>query len=80
MPYKIVPFPPSNDPGSTLQQIISTETVNGYRYVSHQYCDKLTPGSSGCFGFGAKPPGTVHVGFVVFTKEWLNETSSIILD
>jgi hypothetical protein len=68
MSYKIVPFNPSDNPADALQRIINPEATNGYRYAGHQYSDKLTPGSNGCFGFGARPPGTIHVGFVVFEK------------
>ena len=68
MSYKVVPFNPSDNPAASLQSIINAESANGYRYVSHQYSDKLKPGSVGCFGIGASPPVTIHIGFVVFEK------------
>jgi len=52
-----------------LQSIIDTEAVNGWNYAGHNYGDYLQPGSSGCFGIGAKPDSIVHVGNVVFSKE-----------
>jgi len=66
--YKVVPFNPSNNISNSLQKIIDSESVNGWRYVNHQYSDKLQPGSSGCFGFGDTPATTIHVGFVIFER------------
>ena len=66
--YKVVPFSPSNNIPSSLQGIIDSEAVNGWRYVNHQYSDKLQPGSSGCFGIGATSDSTIHVGFVIFER------------
>lgn len=68
MQYKVVPFPPSKNINDQLQYIIDTEATNGWRYVSHQYGQYSTPGSEGCFGFGAKPGRTLHVGMIVFEK------------
>jgi len=67
--YKVVPFNPSDNVPSSLQRIIDIEAVNGWKYVNHQYSDKLKPGSAGCFGMGATPDSTVHIGFVIFEKE-----------
>lgn len=67
--YKVVPFNPSDNVPSSLQRIIDSETANGWKYVNHQYSDKLKPGSAGCFGIGATPDSTIHVGFVVFEKK-----------
>lgn len=67
--YKVVPFNPSDNVPSSLQRIIDIEAVNGWKYVNHQYSDKLKPGSVGCFGIGATPDSTVHIGFVVFEKK-----------
>ena len=69
MSYKVVPFNLADDPVNALKKIIDAETSQGYRYVNHQYSDKLHPGTAGCFGIGAKPASTVHIGFVVFEKE-----------
>ncbi len=70
MQYKVVPFNPSkNAVGQVLQDIIDAEAVNGYKYINHEYSDKLKPGSAGCFGFGATPDVVIHVGFVIFGKE-----------
>jgi len=69
MAYKVVPFHLSKNVSSELQSIIDIESVNGYKYVNHQYSDKLKPGSAGCFGFGATPDTIIHVGFVVFEKK-----------
>lgn len=66
--YKVCPFNPSNNIPNSLQKIIDSEAVNGWKYVNHQYSDKLKPGSAGCFGIGATPDTTIHVGFVVFEK------------
>lgn len=67
--YKVVPFNPSNNVPSSLQSIINSEAVNGWKYVNHQYSDKLKPGSAGCFGIGATSDSTIHIGFVVFEKK-----------
>ena len=67
--YKVVPFNPSDNVPSSLQRIIDIEAVNGWKYVNHQYSDKLKPGSAGCFGIGATPDSTVHIGFVIFEKK-----------
>ena len=66
MPYKVVPFNRKDNVASELQRIIDSEAVGGYKYVNHQYSDKLRPGNAGCFGIGAQPDVTIHVGFVVF--------------
>ncbi len=66
--YKVVPFSPSNNIPISLQGIIDSEAANGWRYVNHQYSDKLQPGSSGCFGIGATSDSTIHVGFVIFER------------
>jgi hypothetical protein len=68
MAYKVVPFGQSDNVSGELQRIIDSEAVGGYKYISHQYSDKLKPGTAGCFGIGAQPAVTVHVGFVVFEK------------
>jgi len=68
MAYKVVPFNPTANVSSELQRIVDSEAVGGYKYVNHEYSDKLRPGSAGCFGIGSKPDVTVHVGFVVFEK------------
>ncbi|MEE9350420.1 MAG: hypothetical protein V3U80_10270 [Flavobacteriaceae bacterium] len=69
MAYKVVPFHDSSDAGSELQSIIDRETVGGYKYINHEYSDKLNPGTDGCFGMGAKPDTTQHIGFVVFENK-----------
>ena len=69
MSYKVVPFQRKDNVASELQRIIDSEAVGGYRYVNHQYSDKLKPGDTGCFGIGAQPATTVHIGLVVFEKE-----------
>ena len=68
MPYKVVPFNRSKNPPHSLQSIIDAEAVDGWKYVHHQYEDYLQPGTSGCFGLGATPAMTLHVGMVVFEK------------
>jgi len=69
MTYKVVPFNQSDNPGGAIQGIINIESTTGYRYVGHQYSDKLRPGTAGCFGIGAEPTTTIHVGFVIFEKD-----------
>lgn len=69
MAYKVVPFSQTDNVSSELQRIIDSEAVGGYKYINHQYSDKLRPGKDGCFGIGAEPTTTVHVGFVVFEKK-----------
>ncbi len=69
MAYKVVHFDHATNVAGSLQQIIDSEAVNGYKYVNHEYSDKLNPGKAGCFGFGAEPDTTIHVGFVVFEKK-----------
>jgi len=68
MAYKVVPFNRTDNVSSELQTIIDSEAVGGYKYINHQYSDKLRPGTAGCFGIGAEPSTTVHIGFVVFEK------------
>ena len=68
MAYKVVPFSQTDNVSGELQRIIDSEAVGGYKYISHEYSDKLRPGKAGCFGIGAEPNTTVHVGFVVFEK------------
>lgn len=68
MQYKVVPFPQSKDINSYLQHIIDTEVANGWKYVNHQYGQYSTSGSAGCFGFGASPGRTFHIGMIVFEK------------
>jgi len=68
MSYKVVNFPATTDVAKTLEEIIKTHEPEGWKYVNHEYSDKLSPGSAGCFGIGAKPDQTVHIGFVVFEK------------
>lgn len=68
MKYKVVQFPSNEDVVGQLQSIIDQETANGYNYISHEYSDKLRPGTSGCFGLGAKPDTVKHIGFIVFQK------------
>lgn len=67
--YKVVPFNQSDNVPSSLQRIIDSEAVDGWKYVNHQYSDKLKPGSAGCFGIGATPDSTVHIGFIIFEKK-----------
>jgi hypothetical protein len=69
MAYKVLPFNPSKNVSDELQRIISSETAGGYRYVNHQYSDKLVPGTAGCFGIGAEPASTTHIGFVIFEQK-----------
>lgn len=69
MSYKVIPFNQVNNPTKELESIIQRESTDGFKYVSHQYSDKLKPGSAGCFGIGARADETTHVGFVVFEKE-----------
>ena len=68
MAYKVVPFNQSNNVSGELLRIIDSEEAGGYHYVNHQYSDKLQPGTSGCFGIGATPTTTIHIGFVIFEK------------
>ncbi len=68
MRYKVVPFNQYQDVPGSLQNIIDEASANGYRYVNHQYSDKLRPGTAGCFGIGATPDTTIHIGFVIFEK------------
>lgn len=68
MEYKIVDFPLCQNPKEGLKTIINRETTGGFEYAGHQYSDKLVPGTSGCFGIGAKAAYTMHVGLVVFKK------------
>lgn len=67
--YKVVPLNQTDNVPNALQNIIDSESSNGWRYVNHQYSDKLKPGSAGCFGIGATPDTTIHVGVVIFIKD-----------
>lgn len=69
MNYKVIPFPKSKNINPHLQEIIDIESSKGWEYVNHKYEHYLSPGTAGCFGFGAKPDTIVHVGHVVFKKE-----------
>lgn len=69
MDYKVVPFDQTDNVSSSLQNIINSQTENGYEYVSHEYSDKIRPGTNGCFGIGARPDSTTHIGFVVFKNK-----------
>lgn len=66
MSYKVIPLNPSNNVSVDLENIIETQSASGYKYVNHQYSEKVIPGKAGCFG--PKPATTVHVGFVIFEK------------
>lgn len=68
MQYKVVPFPKSTNIDQALQNIIDSESSQGWEYVNHKYEHYLMPGSNGCFGFGAKPDSIWHVGHVIFKK------------
>ncbi|MEX0997623.1 MAG: hypothetical protein WDZ45_11280 [Flavobacteriaceae bacterium] len=68
MEFKVVPFPKTKDINGDLQAIISAESSSGWEYVNHKYEHYLMPGTSGCFGFNAKPDTIWHVGHVVFKK------------
>lgn len=68
MNYKVVPFPQTKAINNDLQSIIDIESDEGWEYINHKYEDYLEPGSSGCFGLGAKPDRVWHVGHVVFKK------------
>ena len=73
MAYKVIPFDSqkfdtSESVAKELERIIENEAVDGFKYVNHEYSDKLQPGSAGCFGIGAKADSVNHVGFVVFEK------------
>lgn len=68
MQFKVVPFPHSKDINGTLQHIIDQESASGWKYVNHHHHHYLKPGTSGCFGIGAKPDTIWHVGNVVFEK------------
>jgi hypothetical protein len=69
MSFKVVPFRQTDNVPGDLQRIIDSESASGWKYVSHQYSDKLRPGTAGCFGIGATPDTTTHVGVVVFEKD-----------
>jgi hypothetical protein len=66
--YKVVPLNQTDNVPNALQQIIDSESSNGWRYVNHQYSDKLKPGNAGCFGFGATSDSTIHIGVVIFER------------
>lgn len=68
MEYKVIPFQRTDNPTLELQKKINSEIEAGYRYVNHEYSDKLQPGNAGCFGLNAQPATTVHIGFIVFEK------------
>ncbi len=66
MKYEVVRFNQSKDPQQDLQKIVDDATAKGWVYVNHQYSHYLKPGTSGCFGLGAKPDKVSHVGLVIF--------------
>ncbi len=68
MKYKVVRFRQTDQPENELDSLIVSLEPDGWEYVNHEYSTKLIPGSAGCFGFGAKPNSTQHVGFVIFKK------------
>ena len=69
MAYKVVPFPQSKNINQELQNIIDSESLDGWKYVNHNYSHYLRPGKSGCFGLGARADEIWHVGNVVFEKQ-----------
>ncbi|MEP0264193.1 hypothetical protein [Dokdonia sp.] len=69
MKYKVIQFDQSEDVPKALQAIINLEARDGYKYINHEYSDKLIPGSIGFFGIGFQPDINIHVGFVIFGKE-----------
>lgn len=68
MNYKVVPFNQSTSTSQDLQRILDENSADGWKYENHMYNDYLKPGSSGCFGIGARADQIWHVGHVVFSK------------
>ena len=69
MNYKVVPFKQVKNINQELQTILSENAKDGWEYANHNYQHYLKPGTSGCFGLGAKSDQVWHVGHVVFKKE-----------
>lgn len=62
--YKVIPFGahldlgnPASNPATQLETAITAQARDGWEFVSLQDIafEELTPGSSGCFGFGSTP-------------------------
>ncbi|MFZ1610602.1 MAG: hypothetical protein WAT52_06010 [Chitinophagales bacterium] len=55
MTYKVVNFRPTgHNSSSQLEDIIVTNSNDGWEYVETTMISTYQPGSDGCFGFGAK--------------------------
>lgn len=75
MSYKVVPFIVSiankgnaSDVASQVQSAIDRETNDGWDFVSCGNIDTEIEGTSGCFGFGAKPASSTSIMVLVFKK------------
>lgn len=69
MSYKVVPFNQTKNINQELQDILDTNSSEEWEYLNHNYHHYLRPGTSGCFGLGARADEIWHVGHVVFKKK-----------
>jgi len=75
MNYKVVPFTAQvknkgtmGEVAQLVQSAIQQEATAGWEFVSCGNIDTVVEGTSGCFGFGAKPGGVTSVMVLVFRK------------
>lgn len=75
MAYKVIAFDPGvgrsdsvGDTASSLQSLIGKESEDGWEFVELANHSTVVPGSSGCFGIGARAPYTKTVSAAVFRK------------
>ncbi len=76
MEYKVIPFVASIDHknGSSkqvaeqLQQLITTQTSQGWTYVRLESVSTNVSPDNGCFGIGGKPGYTTTRQMAVFSK------------
>ncbi len=75
MEYKVVPFVASIDKNETskqvaiqLENLISTYSNQGWKYMRLESVTTFIKPDNGCFGFGAKPGYTTSRQIIVFGK------------
>ncbi len=74
--YKIVPYNPSinidgsvKEIASEMEAIIQARSAAGWEYIRVEQVTTFIRGTSGCFGYGAKPGYNQVLHFMVFKKE-----------
>lgn len=75
MEFLVVPFvaqitqkDTTNHVAKQLQRVINEHSSQGWEYVRMENVETFVEGTSGCFGFGAKPSYTTACTVLVFKK------------